>query len=221
MPSLQETRESIESIRMVVMISNHDLDDAEAEIGVPCEQIFTPQSRHAPKRVDAHYCIDNGAFIKFDRPSFLSLLKREEPRIKLCRFVAVPDVVGDARRTLECFRHWSPILSPWPLALVCQNGQENLDIPWSEIAAIFMGGTTEWKMGNDASSIIRAAKIIGKWVHIGRVNSHGRFEHFERLGADSCDGVGLSRFPDRRQQFLNIRNHPKLNIDFESSNHNQ
>jgi hypothetical protein len=187
---------------MILMISNHDLDEAEADSGMPCEQILSPHGRHQLKRENGGFCIDNGAFAKFSAVSFMSLLEREESRIKQCRFVAAPDVVGSARRTCEVFDKWYGQLAGWPIAFVCQDGQESLPIPWDLIAAIFIGGSTEWKMGEHARHCIHAAKVIGKWVHVGRVNTHGRVEYFKNLGADSVDGTGLSRFKDNREKIF-------------------
>lgn len=207
MSGVQEVGSRLE---MIVMISNHDLDECEREIGARCEQIMTPESRHAAKRPECRFCIDNGAYSRFDEESFLSLLERERPRRDLCRFVAVPDVVASAIRTLEVFEEWKPRLTDWPLALVCQDGQENLPIPWKEIAAVFIGGSTEWKMGSHASACIKAAKAIGKWVHVGRVNTPGRFEYFEELGADSLDGTGLSRYSWMREAIHRRHINPEL-----------
>jgi len=197
---------------MIVMISNHDLETAEHELGLSCEQIMTPESRHQPKRPDAPFCIDNGAFSSFVPGSFLSLLERELPRLRLCRFVAVPDVVGSARRTLEVFEEWKDRLAPWPLAFVCQDGQEDLPIPWRKIAAIFIGGSTKWKLSQPAGACIKAAQAIGKWVHVGRVNTPCRLAHFERLGVDSIDGSGLSRFQDSRERIKRNREIPELRL---------
>lgn len=174
--------------------TSQPFDQCEKELGCSVEQLFTPLTRYSPQRQDGRFCIDNGAFSNFDPKAFLSLLKRETPRRGLCRFVAVPDVVGSARRTLEVFDHWAPALQEWPLALVCQDGQQDLPIPWDRIAAVFIGGSTDWKMSNHAACCIKASKAIGKWCHVGRVNTPARFEHFEKLGADSIDGTGLSRY---------------------------
>lgn len=195
---------------MIAMISNHDLDEAEAELGAPCEQIFTPESRHQAKRPGGYFCIDNGAYSNWEPQSFMSLLQRELPRVKLCRFVAVPDVVGSARRTLECFHQWKGDLSKWPLAYVCQDGQQDSPIPWDEIEAIFIGGTTQFKLSEHAAQCIQAANIIGKWVHVGRVNTPARFEYFEKLGADSIDGTGLSRYSHMREAIYLSCTEPKL-----------
>lgn len=178
---------------MIVMASS-DLEQCEMEIGCKCEQFLTPDKRFRRERIDQRFAIDNGAFSKFDKSKFWGLLERERTNLGLCRFVAVPDVVGSARRTLEIFDYWSPLLQEWPLALVAQDGQEDLPIPWDRIAAIFIGGTTEWKMGPCASACVKAGKAMGKWVHVGRVNTPARFEYFDKLGADSIDGTGLSRY---------------------------
>ncbi len=167
-------------------------------------------TRFTPQRPDDPFCIDNGAFAGFKECAFSSLLARERDRRELCRFVAVPDVVGSARRTLECFVHWRDRLNEWPLALVAQDGLESLDIPWRSIDAIFIGGSTAWKMGEHAAQIVKAAKVCGKWVHAGRVNTPGRLEYFEALGADSIDGTGLSRYSWMRERIYNAANQPNL-----------
>lgn len=199
---------------MIVMLdTTGDIAVPESELGTECEELLTPLTFRLPKRPDSHYAIDNGAFAGFDPKLFLALLQREKPRRGLCRFVAVPDVVGSAIRTLEVFDHWAPALQEWPLALVAQDGQENLPIPWDRIAAIFIGGSTDWKMGSHAAACIKAAKAIGKWCHVGRVNTPGRFEYFEGLGADSIDGTGLSRYSWMRQAIYQSYIEPKLNFD--------
>lgn len=142
--------------------------------------------------------------------AFRSLLAREAHQRELCRFVAAPDVVGSARRTLEVFEIWKLELAGWPIALVCQDGQEHLPIPWTEIAAVFIGGSTNWKCGPHAAAIIKAAKALGKWVHVGRVNDPVRFDHFERLGANSCDGTGLARYSHMRKAIARRDDQPRL-----------
>lgn len=163
-------------------------------MGCPVEQLLTPLTRFTRQHPEAHFAIDNGAFARFDTLAFLSLLEREKHARHLCRFLAAPDVVASARRTLETFEHWRYKLTGWPLALVAQDGLEDLDIPWSGIEAIFIGGSTTWKLSKAAADVVKTAKCIGKWVHAGRVNTPARFEYFEELGADSIDGTGLSRF---------------------------
>lgn len=180
---------------MVVMFdTSHELQVCEAEIGERAEQLFTPLTRYKNRHEEQQFAIDNGAYSRFRRPAFEALLERERERKHLCRFVAVPDVVGSARRTLEVFDYWFPRLGGWALALVCQDGQENHSIPWEHIDAVFIGGTTEWKMSQSAIACIKAAQAMSKWVHVGRVNTPDRFEWCVQLGVDSVDGSGISRY---------------------------
>jgi hypothetical protein len=192
---------------MIVMLdtSRQSWDEAHLELDCPIEDLLTPLTRYHPKNPEGKFAIDNGAFSKFDAMAFLSLLEREAPRKHLCRFVAVPDVVGSARRTLEVFDHWFPLLNHWPLALVIQDGQEHLPIPWEYITTVFIGGTTKFKESDGAIQIIKAAKAVGKWCHVGRVNTPARFEAFEKLGVDSIDGTGLARYSHMRRN-INERN---------------
>lgn len=185
---------------IALLDTSEDLAVAQSELGCRVEQLLTPLTRFKRQHPKAHFAIDNGAFSGFERSRFLGLLERASACKHLCRFVAVPDVVGNARRTLECFEHWSHKLSGWKLALVAQDGLEDLAIPWERLDAIFIGGTTKWKLGTAAADVIRAANIIGKWVHAGRVNTPARFEYFEKLGADSIDGMGLSRYTWMRER---------------------
>ncbi len=198
---------------MIVMLdTSQPLDDCSRELGCDVEQLFTPLTYRLPQQPEQRFAIDNGAYAKFDPDTFLRLLERERPRRDLCRFVAVPDVVGDARRTLEVFATWSRRLSDWPLALVCQNGQEHLPIPWGKIDAVFIGGDTDWKMSAPAAACVKAAKALGKWVHAGRVNTPNRFDYFERLGADSLDGTGLARYSHMRHDIFKSHAEPKLEL---------
>jgi hypothetical protein len=190
--------------------TSEDLDVCQAELGVPVEQLLTPLTRFRPQKPEQSFAIDNGAFAGFDRQSFERLLDREYPRRELCRWVALPDVVGSARRTLEAFEYWRERVPGWKVALVAQDGQEHLPIPWDSVDAIFIGGSTGWKLGTYAADVIRTAKIVGKWVHVGRVNTPGRFEYFQELGADSIDGTGLSRYSWMRERIWKRVNEPGL-----------
>jgi hypothetical protein len=185
---------------IALLDTSHDLEQAAKELGHPVEQLLTPLSRFKRRNKKAHYAIDNGTFSRFNRQAFEALLDRESDARKLCRFVAVPDVVGNARRTLEVFEYWRYKLCGWKLALVAQDGQGELPIPWEGIDAIFIGGSTKWKLGEDAKAICKAAKAMSKWVHIGRVNGKDRFRYAKwQLEADSVDGMGLSKYSHMRK----------------------
>ncbi len=186
---------------MIVMLdTSHNLAICSTEVGYPVEQLLTPLTRYTNRHPAAHFAIDNGAFSNFKRSAFEALLKREQERKHLCRFVAVPDVVASARRTLEVFDYWFPLLGGWPLALVAQDGQEDLPIAWEHLDAIFIGGTTKWKESDAAIQVIKAAKAMSKWVHVGRVNDPNRFAAFVKLGVDSVDGSGIARYSWMRER---------------------
>jgi len=188
---------------MIALLDNgQDLDECAAEIDGQVGQLLTPLTRYRLRNPNLPWAIDNGAFASFDPDAFLALLKREQEQDRDgCLFVTIPDIVGSARRTLEVFNHWKPKLDGWgwPIALACQDGQEHLPIPWDEIKAVFIGGSTAWKCSEHAAHIIKAAKALGKWAHVGRVNHPERFAYFEKLGADSIDGTGLARYSHMRR----------------------
>src|SRR5208283_1653873 len=131
---------------IVLLDTSEELAIAQEELGCMVEQLLTPLTRFKRQIPEAPFAIDNGAFSGFDAEAFVSLLEREKEHRELCRFVAMPDIVGNARRTLEAFDHWSCKVCGWNLALVAQDGQEDLEIPWKRIDAVFIGGTTVWKL---------------------------------------------------------------------------
>ena len=93
---------------------------------------------------------------------------------------------------------------------MAQDGIENLPIPWDRIDAIFIGGSTAWKLSKHAADVIRTAKLLDKWAHAGRVNSPARFEYFESLLVDSIDGTGLSRYSWMRERIYKLATEPSL-----------
>jgi hypothetical protein len=195
---------------IVLLDTSHDLTTCAGELGCEVGQLLTPLTRYRLREPERPWAIDNGGYSRFDEPAFWALLKREEHHRENCIFLTVPDVVGSARRTLEIFDRWKGRLEGWKLALACQDGQEDLPMPWDEIAAVFVGGSTEFKLSQEAAQIVKAAKILGKWAHIGRVNDPARFAHFEEMGADSIDGTGLSRYTHMREAIAKRDNQEKL-----------
>lgn len=108
-------------------------------------------------------------------------------------WVTAPDILCDAQRTIELFRHFRLRLNEFPRALVLQNGVEHIDIPWDDVACVFIGGDDQFKYSPAAMRAARTAKMLGKWVHVGRVNTAARVRNWLGL-ADSIDGSGMSRF---------------------------
>lgn len=186
---------------MIALLDNgQDLATCEAEIGCEVGQLLTPLTRYRLRDPSRKFGIDNGRFSPgWKEAAFMSLLERENVNKARCLFVTVPDVVGSARRTLEVFERWTERLHGWTLALACQDGQEHLPVPWDEIGAVFIGGSTNWKCSDHAKHIIQAAQALGKWTHVGRVNDPVRWEHFYKLGVDSGDGTGIARYSHMRE----------------------
>ncbi len=195
---------------MFLADTSESLEVVESEIGMPTGELLTPLTNRKWK--GRRFGIDNGAFANFDPKGFRSLLNRNEVNKASCIFVAIPDVVGSAIRTLEVFEHWHQEIANlgYPTALVAQDGQEFLPIPWARIAAIFIGGSTQWKMGPSARAIIKAGKAMEKWVHVGRVNTPCRLDYVRDMGADSCDGTGLSRYSHMRQAVMGWKDGPPI-----------
>ncbi len=163
--------------------------------------ILTPASGFDAPLPGRPWCADNEAFTgRFEWSRFAGWLRRMELHKSTCVFVAVPDVVADAIATLEKFRWyaWQVKAMGWPVALVAQDGLESLRWPPSWVYdALFVGGTTEWKLSTAADWCIQRAQAAGKWIHVGRVNSLVRMRHFALVGVDSVDGTSLCFRPNQ------------------------
>lgn len=59
------------------------------------------------------------------------------------------------------------------------------------------GGSTEWKVGPEACNLAAVASSLGKWIHVGRVNSERRFRYAQAIRADSCDGTYMTYGPGK------------------------
>lgn len=193
--------------------TSEDIEVCEREIGCAAGQLLTPLTRFRLQYPDNRpWAIDNGAFSRFDGDAFMALLNREKHHAQNALFVAAPDVVGSARRTLECFPYWRDIIKGFgfKVALVCQDGQQDLPIP-DDIDAVFIGGSTEFKVGHHATHIIKAARILGRHVHIGRINDPQRWSYFDEL-ADTCDGTGISMYSHMRLSISKRHDQSTLDI---------
>lgn len=143
------------------------------------------------------WAADNAAFSGFDADSWCAMLDAITGRSG-CLFATVPDVVGDAKHTRVWWDNWKDrvYLAGLPAAYVLQDGSADVGVPWDECAALFVGGSTAYKVSAEAVLFIREAKRRGKWVHVGRVNTERRLRWAQHVGADSVDGSGFARFPD-------------------------
>lgn len=143
------------------------------------------------------WAADNAAFSGFDADAFCRMLDNLVG-VSGGRFVVAPDVVGDAAATLDRFANWGPQLraAGLPVALAAQDGLERLPVPWDDLDALFVGGTTRWKLSPAAAALVAQAQARGKWAHMGRVNSLRRIEYAKAIGCDSADGSKFSQFTD-------------------------
>lgn len=142
------------------------------------------------------WAADNDCFQGLDEVAFVRMLDRIAG-LPGCLFATVPDVVGDASATLAMFERWAPELERRgiPAGYVAQDGATVESTPWERIAAVFIGGTDDYKLGPNAARLAREAKRRGKWVHWGRVNTRKRFDLIRATGAaDSFDGSKWARW---------------------------
>jgi hypothetical protein len=162
-------------------------------LGVLC----SPRRVYNAEMESWRWAADNDAYSAWDAERYKRMLDQLWGR-RGCLFITAPDVVGDANRTRELYEDWADELSAvlQPIAYVVQDGLNPRDIPWAAIDALFIGGTTEFKMGELAAETARLARKWGKWVHMGRVNGHRRVRYAKALGVDSIDGTSLSWFRD-------------------------
>lgn len=178
--------------------------------------MITPRMGQRPAEGQP-WAADNGRFSapeNYTDEGYLAWLAKMP--VESCLFATAPDVVGNAGATLALS---NPMLSRirsvgYKPALVAQDGLEHLTefIPWDDFDAFFIGGTTEWKMGEAAADLVREAKVRGKWVHMGRVNSLRRMKYAGSIGCDSADGTVLKHDPQRRPDLWaeHVRDNPSL-----------
>lgn len=164
--------------------------------------LLTPANGNSVRSVvdlGVPYAIDNGAFSGFDSVAFEKLLIDVEASSRKPMWVACPDVVGDAMATYELWQKWHGKISGrgLPVAYVLQDGQNEIAMPpWPFLSAVFVGGSTEFKLGSAAAELVERAKRMRKLVHMGRVNSMARMELAWHIGCDSVDGTSMSMFGD-------------------------
>lgn len=161
--------------------------------------LVVPASWNEATLVPGRWAMDNGAFGDFDAAAFMEMLRRYRGR-RGCLFVAAPDVVGDGYATLERWAFWAAVIRGVGFlpALVLQDGMTPPDVPWPTVGAVFVGGTTEWKLGQQAATLVGLARARGLWAHMGRVNSFERISHAAKIGCLSFDGGQYSKWSDRR-----------------------
>lgn len=161
------------------------------------------------------WTFENARFTgKFSESRWVPQLERWQEYKDTCIGIVIPDWPYKTRATLEDFwrYHHIPKMYGYRVALVTQNGMTIDDIPWNEIDTLFIGGDDAHKRGLEAQALALHAKQLGKWVHVGRVNSGGEYLKRGKVRgamlthwtwADSADGTTLIKHPT--QQVESIR----------------
>ena len=93
-------------------------------------QLIVPASTR--KNWGGTFGLDNSAFVRFDAKKFARLQKNQQEWKESCLFVTCPDVPGDARRTLEIWRHRDMFSEEFDLSLVLQNGRDSRCVHWGK-----------------------------------------------------------------------------------------
>jgi len=152
-------------------------------------QLRTPLTRYAYAGLP--YGMDNGCFSGRLPAGWRRMLADAKVNVPL--WATSPDVVGSARRTLELWPRFASEMNGVPRALVLQDGIGDFEIPWHELDCVFIGGSDAFKVSSEARHAAIAARMLGKWVHVGRVNTAERAMQWKDL-ADSIDGSGISKY---------------------------
>lgn len=145
------------------------------------------------------WAADNGAFSDFCPDSFIRMLgELREFKRRDGLWIACPDVVGDAAATRKRYTEWAPQIKEYGhrVAYVSQDGVLKTEVPWDDFSCLFLGGTNDFKLGDEGREITRQAKSRGKWVHMGRVNSRKRARYAASIGCNSIDGSSYHMFPE-------------------------
>lgn len=161
--------------------------------------IETPRQGNAPVE-GATWCADNGCFTDvWSEDAWWQFLENNAERAESCMFAVAPDVVGEAWPTQMRAMSWLAKIRElgYPAAYVAQDGARTDRIPWEHFDVLFLGGSTEWKLGWEAAALTYIAKRWGKKVHMGRVNSFKRLDYAKRIGCDSADGTYIAFGPDQ------------------------
>lgn len=140
------------------------------------------------------WAADNDAYHGFEVGPWLKMMGALAGK-RGCLFATAPDVVADWRMTRVLWDVYWPLIHECdlPAAVVLQDGCTSIP---AEADAVFIGGTTEWKLSEIARSLVVEAKARKLWVHMGRVNGAQRMQLAASWDVDSVDGSGHSRFFD-------------------------
>ena len=166
------------------------------DIGMLCQPNYP-----VPPQDGISWAADTGIFgtMPFSLERYLERLDVWQTERGRCLFATAPDVVADWEKTLESSMPVMPLIREkgYRGALVLQDGATSATVPWNDIDVVFTGGSTEWKLSEEAYRLVQEAKDRGLWAHMGRVNSLRRLRAAHMGGYDSADGTFVVFGPDK------------------------
>lgn len=139
------------------------------------------------------WAADNDCYQGLDAKAFGKMLDRIA-NLPGCLFVTCPDVVANHLETTRLWLEWRQRIADTtnlPVAFVLQDGCR--EVP-DDADAVFIGGSTEFKMGPDAERLVATARASNRHVHMGRVNTDRRIRYAAAIGCDSIDGSKWARW---------------------------
>jgi len=109
----------------------------------------------------------------------------------------------DALETIDWFWRYQDYVRKlgYPVGFASQNGMTKEMVPWDAIDCLFVGGSDAHKRGPEGRNLIIEAKIRGKHVHVGRINSGTPIRNLFWM-ADSWDGMTLARHPTQQHKSI-------------------
>jgi len=168
--------------------------------------------------------IDNGMFSEagrenFDWDIYKKMIKFAMAQVKVgvldsLQFFAIPDQPFDWKATLTKYHAHKKDVDKLrqigaPAALCVQDGADVGNIPWDGIDAIFIGGSTDWKTGDEVREIVKAARKRNMPVHMGRVNTLQRMNKASIMRVGTVDGTTL-KYKLTEVIFKIIKEHPRM-----------
>lgn len=166
--------------------------------------MFTPEMGNRLDLTGVTWAADNGCYTagdRFDAGRWLAFLEAWQGQGH-CLFAVLPDVPFDHDATLARSLPYVDAVRQlgYRPALAIQNGATVGHVPWEAIDAVFIAGDKPFKTGTTAWEVCRAARRMGKHIHIARHNSQRAMQAAYDMGADTIDGTFLRWAPDQNWQ---------------------
>ncbi len=169
-----------------------------------CGLLTQPFSGYDVRKA-TRWALDNGCYLPGYNPKAILAQLEKWQGVTGCIFAALPDVVRNHAASsllsfewLDTFHHYG-----YPPAWILQDGVTVRDVPYNEIAAVFIGGDDAFKYSRVVFDIVQEAHTRGLWVHHGRVGGKRRFDYSrDILKCHSFDSTGFSIHPPKIKEFI-------------------